>query len=55
VRIVARVGSRGNVYTESLPSNGYTHHDILDREYKNLIVVLIGLLILYDFNNLWLI
>jgi hypothetical protein len=26
--IVVRIGSRGNVFTESLPSNGYTRHNI---------------------------
>jgi hypothetical protein len=28
-RIVARVGSGGNVFTESLPSNAYTSHNIV--------------------------
>jgi hypothetical protein len=27
--IVAPIGSRGNVFTESLPSNGYTSHNII--------------------------
>jgi hypothetical protein len=27
--IVARVGSRGNVFTESLPSNGFIRHNIM--------------------------
>jgi hypothetical protein len=26
--IVARVGSRGNMFTELLPSNGYTRHNM---------------------------
>jgi hypothetical protein len=29
--VVARIGLRGNVFTELLPSNGYTHHNMLCR------------------------
>jgi hypothetical protein len=32
--IIARIGSRGNVFTESLPSNGYPRHNIHSLSYK---------------------
>jgi hypothetical protein len=41
--IVARVGFRGNVLTESLPSNGFIRHIIIFRTLYNLLVLYVFL------------